>query len=267
MNRPGLLLAVCIVAVAAAALAVRAPRLDLRPMHCDEAVQAVNCGKLFDAEVRADYGNWRYDPEEFHGPTLNWLTLPALWLKGTHSFAQSSEADYRIVPVVFGAGLVLLLLLVADGLGRPAAIIAAVLTAVSPAMVFYSRYYIHEMLLVFFTFATLGCAWRYVRSGSLGWALAAGASLGLMHATKETWVLAQRPWSPACWGPLPGRDSAPRWVALAACQPVQTSRAGKLPVPPCVWCRFWPRRQSRASCRSPSIRRCSRTGKARSIPS
>ena len=190
MKRPGLLFAMCIVAIAAAALVVRMPRLNLRPMHCDEAVQAVNCGKLFDAEVRKDYGAYRYDPEEYHGPTLNWLTLPALWLGGTHSFAESSQSDYRIVPVVFGAGLVLLLLLVADGLGRPAAVIAAVLTAASPAMVFYSRYYIHEMLLVFFTFATLGCAWRYVRSGAIGWAIAAGASLGLMHATKETWVLA-----------------------------------------------------------------------------
>jgi predicted membrane-bound mannosyltransferase len=57
-------------------------------------------------------------------------------------------------------------------------------------MVYYSRYYIQETLLVFFTLATIGCAWRWFRTRSLGWAVGAGASVGLMHATKETWILA-----------------------------------------------------------------------------
>src|SRR5438876_94239 len=59
----------------------------------------------------------------------------------------------------------------------------------SPAMVFYSRYYIHEMLLVFFTFLALATAWRYWRTRKIGWALLAGAGMGLMHATKETFVI------------------------------------------------------------------------------
>jgi predicted membrane-bound mannosyltransferase len=36
-------------------------------------------------------------------------------------------------------------------LGRAETLWAALYLAISPAMVFYSRYYIHEMLLVFFT--------------------------------------------------------------------------------------------------------------------
>ena len=53
-------------------------------------------------------------------------------------------------------------------------------------MVFYSRYYIHESLLVFFTLAAIAFAWRYCQSRRLAWCLAAGAGLGLMQATKET---------------------------------------------------------------------------------
>ena len=56
-------------------------------------------------------------------------------------------------------------------------------------MVFYSRYYIHEVLLVFFTFLALAAGWRYWRSRKIGWALLAGAGVGLMHATKETFVI------------------------------------------------------------------------------
>jgi len=93
------------------------------------------------------------------------------------------------VPVLFGAGLVLLVGLMWDGLGRAAALVAALFTAISPAMVYYSRYYIQEMLLVFFTFLALAAGWRYVRSRSVWWALVAGAAVGLMHATKETWIL------------------------------------------------------------------------------
>jgi uncharacterized protein (TIGR03663 family) len=56
-------------------------------------------------------------------------------------------------------------------------------------VVFYSRYYIHEILLVFFTFLALAAGWRYWRSRGIGWALLAGAGVGLMHATKETFLI------------------------------------------------------------------------------
>ena len=179
-----LLFAVAILLLTAAALAVRLPRLDQRPMHCDEANQAKKAADLIET------GRYDYDTHDHHGPSLYWLTLPVLRLCGVSSFAAGNEADYRLMPLVFGVGLVLLLFLLADGLECGPAIIAAILTAISPAMVYYSRYYIQEPLLVFFTCATIGCGWRYFRSGAWGWAVACGASLGLMYATKETWILA-----------------------------------------------------------------------------
>lgn len=170
--------------VAAGALALRLPRLSERPLHVDEAVQAFKTGELLDSGV------YRYDANEYHGPSLYYLTLPFIWASRAKDFAATSEVTYRLVPVAFGVGLVLLLLLVGDGLGRGAALAAAVLTALSPAMVFYSRYYIQEMLLVFFTFVAIGAGWRYIRTRRLVWAILAGVGLGLMHATKETCVIA-----------------------------------------------------------------------------
>ena len=141
-----------ILAVAAGALAFRLPRLAFRPMHTDEAVNAVKCGLLF------DHGFYRYDPLEYHGPTLYYFTLPLLWLSPYPNYAETEEAVYRLVPVAFGVGLILLLLLAGDGFGWPAAVCTGALTAISPAMVFYSRYYIMEMLLVFFTFGAIAAA-------------------------------------------------------------------------------------------------------------
>jgi uncharacterized protein (TIGR03663 family) len=187
MKRPWLLV-VLILLITAAAVATRLPKLGQRPMHTDEAVHAVKCDELWET------GRYRYDLHEFHGPTLYYCTLPSLWLSGAKNFADTTEATYRIVPVVFGVGLILLLLLIGDGLGWPAAACAAVLTAISPAMMFYGRYYIQETLLVFFTFLVIVAGWRYVRSRRTGWLILAGAAVGLMHATKETCIIA--------WGAL-----------------------------------------------------------------
>ena len=62
-------------------------------------------------------------------------------------------------------------------------------STLSPAMVYYSRYYVQEMLLVFFTFSTIACAWRYAVKPRALWAVLTGLSVGLMHATKETCVI------------------------------------------------------------------------------
>jgi uncharacterized protein (TIGR03663 family) len=173
-----------LVTIAAGALALRLVQLERRPMHHDEANQAIRTRELLDR------GRYRYDPEDHHGPTLYYLSLPFIWLTAGRDFASTTETTFRLLPVLFGVGLILLLLLMADGLSRPGMVGAGVLTAISPAMVFYSRFYIQETLLVFFTFGALASGWRYVRTRRLGWALATGAFAGLMHATKETCVLA-----------------------------------------------------------------------------
>ena len=180
MNRR---LGLALVLVTLGALALRVPQLDCRPMHNDEAVNALKLQGLWEK------GAYRYDPHEYHGPVLHYATLPALWLSGAGDFAHVTEGTLRIVPVVFVALMVALLWLLADGLGRAGTLCAGVFTAISPAMVFYSRYFIHEALLVCFTLLLLAAGWRYSRSRRAGWAILAGAAAGLMYATKETFVL------------------------------------------------------------------------------
>ena len=175
---------VLILAATIVALALRLPRLAQRPMHGDEAVHAIKFGDLLED------GIYEYDPNEYHGPTLNYLTLIPARLASAEKLTEVSELTLRIVPVFFGVLLVLLLLLMVDGLGAGAAVYAAVLTAISPAMVFYSRYYIQEMLLACFTFGVIVCGYRYTRSKNVKWVLLTGMFLGLMHATKETCIIA-----------------------------------------------------------------------------
>ena len=167
-----------------AGIALRLPQLKQRPMHGDEAIHAFKFGELLEK------GSYRYDPNEYHGPTLNYLTMIAAWAGRAQKYADLGETTLRIVPVFFGVLLILLLLLMVDGLGRVGSVCAAVLTAISPAMVFYSRYYIQEMLLVCFTFGIITCGYRYTQKKKTKWALLTGIFLGLMHATKETCIIA-----------------------------------------------------------------------------
>ena len=141
--------------IAAAALGFRLERLELRPFHGDEAVQAVKAGELFDG------GLYVYNPYEFHGPSLYYFTLPILKLRGVQRFADARDSDFRLVPVLFGTGLILLLLPMRRTLGTVACLTSAALLAVSPAMVFFSRYYIQEMVLVFFAALALLSLWRF----------------------------------------------------------------------------------------------------------
>src|SRR5439155_15095180 len=113
----------------AVALGLRCPQLDRRPMHNDEAVNALKVQRLW------EQGAYAYDPDEYHGPTLPYATLPFIRASGARDFSQLSEKTLRLVPVFFGVGLILLLPLLADGLGWAAVLVAGLLTAISPAMV------------------------------------------------------------------------------------------------------------------------------------
>lgn len=208
----------CLLVVLGGALALRLPQLGLRPMHNDEGVNALKVQTLW------EQGRFRYDPDEFHGPSLYYATLPSLWLRAPARFEEISEGTLRGVTVFFGVALIGLFWFWRDALGRGAALVAATLTAVSPAMVFYSRYYIHEMLLVTFTFLALTSAWRYARSRHPVWAALTGAGLGLMYATKETFVLelaamamaAALTWAWSAWGkPAAELGSVPAAAAPA----------------------------------------------------
>jgi uncharacterized protein (TIGR03663 family) len=162
------------------ALAFRLARADLRPMHHDEANQAVKFGELLET------GDYRYDRHDHHGPTLYYLTLPAAWLRGQRTLAALDERTLRAVPALFGAGLILVFLPLARGLGRPGIAAAAVLAAVSPVMTFYSRFFIQESLFVFFSLGFLVTAGRFVEERRFRWAVCAGAFAGFAYATKET---------------------------------------------------------------------------------
>jgi uncharacterized protein (TIGR03663 family) len=163
-----------------AALWLRSRDLAARPMHADEANQAVKAGELLES------GRYAFDPHDHHGPVLYYAVLPVAWCRGQANLASLDEVTVRLVPAIAGTACVLLLGLLAAPLGRWPSLAAAAFLAVSPPAVYYSRFFIQETLLAAFTLAGFVCARQWWRTGRTRWAVAAGACAGLMQATKAS---------------------------------------------------------------------------------
>jgi uncharacterized protein (TIGR03663 family) len=160
-------------------------------MHTDEAVHAVKFGTLL------ENNDYKYDPFEYHGPTLNYFTLLPAWLSATQTFAEISELHLRIVPLAFGLLLLGGFLFLQKELGKRAVLFGVFFLAVSPAFVFFSRYYIQEMLFVCFSFYALIGLYKFLAGFKTMWAVLAGISIGLLFATKETSIITLAAFGPS----------------------------------------------------------------------
>jgi uncharacterized protein (TIGR03663 family) len=159
------------------ALVLRIYQLEARPLHSDEGVNF-----HFLEEIKRT-GVYPYSHENYHGPAYFWTSYWATRLVGM------SVPGLRAAAIVTGILLLLTLLPLRGLAGDSFVLIAALLVAVSPSMIFYSRYGIHETLFL------LGSTWFAVSLYTLlvqkqaGLIYAAFLALALMVATKETFVI------------------------------------------------------------------------------
>jgi uncharacterized protein (TIGR03663 family) len=179
------LLGLTIFAIVSLAIAAyyRLPLLDERPLHTDEAILAMKS-----AEFQSS-GHFQYDPKDFHGPGLHYVTRFWSYLANWGEPATWTEDQLRTVIVVCGLLLILSTLLLRDALGRLGAGYAMLFMAVSPMMVYYSRYFIMEVPFVLFITVSIAALWRFAQSGGKRWLVVAGFAIGMQHATKETFVI------------------------------------------------------------------------------
>jgi uncharacterized protein (TIGR03663 family) len=158
-----------------AAAFLRIYQYALKPFHHDEGVNGFFLINLVRNHV------YHYDPANYHGPTLYYFALLSTLL-----FRGMSDFAVRFVPAIFGLATVWLMLTLRRYIGTVGALVAAALVAVSPCAVFYSRYFIHESLFVFFSVAIVVAALRYYETANPLYLMLLSASAALLFATKET---------------------------------------------------------------------------------
>lgn len=176
-------------AILVVAALLRLYDLDLVPLHHDEGVNGNFLLRL------GREGHYRYDPSNYHGPTLYYFAALFPWLLrllfGVHaqnSYGLTTTA-IRAVPAIFGVATVGLVFTLRRYLGTNGTLSAASLLAISPGAVYLSRYFIHETLFVFFTLAIVVTILKYYEQGHPVYLILAGISTGLLFATKETAII------------------------------------------------------------------------------
>lgn len=167
------------VAILLIALWMRLEGLALRPMHGDEANQAFRLGELLETGVST------YDPRDFHGPALFQAAAPLMRMCGVRNFAELEVQHLRGFTVAVSMLGIAALWLLRGLVPSPALLLGALAIALSPAQVFYSRYFIHEPLLVTASLLFIYFLWKGRGRRD---AILAGLCLGVMHASKETFV-------------------------------------------------------------------------------
>jgi uncharacterized protein (TIGR03663 family) len=138
--------------IMAVATLLRVYNLTVKPLHHDEGVNGFFLTRL----VRE--GIYQYDPANYHGPSIYYVARAVTFVLGLNTFA------IRLVTVTFGIATILLALCLRRYIGSIGALTAAALIAISPGAVYLSRYFIHESLVVFFTFGLIVAVLKYYDS-------------------------------------------------------------------------------------------------------
>ena len=140
-----------------AAALLRVLYLTQKPLHHDEGVNGNFLATLFRT------GSYHYDPRNYHGPTLYYLAVIPTAINNVFHWGHGlSTVAIRLVTAAFGVGIVWLMLCLRRFLGTPASLAAAAFATVSCGFVYFSRYFIHEILFVFFSLGVI-VAWLWYR--------------------------------------------------------------------------------------------------------
>jgi len=178
----------CLAILGVAAL-LRLLFLTQKPLHHDEGVNGLFLANLFRT------GYYHYDPANYHGPTLYYIAIIPTAINSVFHWGHGlSTFGIRLVTAAFGVGVVWLMLCLRRFLGVPTALAAAAFATVSAGFVFFSRYFIHEILFVFFSLGVI-VAWLWYRdTGKPRYLMLASASAAMLFATKETWIITTAVW-------------------------------------------------------------------------
>jgi uncharacterized protein (TIGR03663 family) len=149
-------------------------QLDLKLLHHDEALHAKFCYDLLTK------GTWQYDPS-YHGPFLYYVTTGLFALIGPSDFAA------RLLPSLFGFCIIPLVWCIhrIGYISKTQALVAALFIAISPDMVYFSRFLRHDIFMLFFTMLLLVAILYYFERGQTRFALLAAVAAACALCCKE----------------------------------------------------------------------------------
>lgn len=164
------------VLIAVFVLATRFWALGEKPFHHDESMFA---HRAYHLRTTGDYA---YEPI-LHGPFLQDATALVFLVFGDSDFTA------RLIPAVSGVLILALVWGLRGGLGNLAALLAILMLAVSPTLLYYSRFCRNDVPFALAAMTFIFCMARLFEGRKLRWWLLALLSVAWMICIKETYVI------------------------------------------------------------------------------
>ena len=167
-----------------------------KPLHHDESLHA-----YFSLQLLHNLQNWsscfnpavtcyRYDPL-LHGPfqfhAIALVYQLSQWLGAPDNGVNTTTV--RIVAATLGTVIIALPYFMRDYMGKWTAILASFLLAVSPSMVYFSRFAREDIYMACFTLILVVATGRYIREHKMRWLVIGSAAFALSYATSEATFL------------------------------------------------------------------------------
>jgi uncharacterized protein (TIGR03663 family) len=159
------------------AVVLRVVDLGDRPFHHDESQDA-----YFSYTFFKDFSSYEYNPL-LHGPLRFYLTALNYLVFGDSNFTA------RLAPATMGVLAVGLPYLLRHQLGRVAAFAAAVMLAVGPTFLYFSRFAREDIYLAAITLALIVAVFRFLRRPHAVTLCLAAALVACSYATKESGIV------------------------------------------------------------------------------
>ncbi len=154
------------------ALLTRVIGLGDRAMSHDESLHTVYSYQLYDGR------GYQHQPM-MHGP-LKFILNPVMYfLFGVNDWSA------RVLVALFGAAMVGFVWLLRPWLGKRGAFLTALMYAISPALLYHSRYIRDEVILTSLLVLLAAMMFRYLQTRSLKWLVGTAVVLALAFLTME----------------------------------------------------------------------------------
>lgn len=161
------------------AIILRFWQLDLKLLHHDEAIHSWFSYQLLTKST------WAYDPS-YHGPFLYFVTA------GMFSAFGDSDLVARVLPALFGLLLIPLIYCIyrIGYINRVQTLLVSLFIAISPNMIYFSRFLRHDIFMLFFTLLLIISLFYYFERGQSRFIyIAAIATAGALCCKEEMPIL------------------------------------------------------------------------------
>ncbi|MCC6958600.1 MAG: TIGR03663 family protein [Dehalococcoidia bacterium] len=162
--------------VFAVAIGLRFFDLGTRALHHDESIHAQWSWGLLQ-------GSYRHSPI-FHGPLYYHAEALVFFVFGANDYTS------RVSAAIFGMAIVAAPLLLRKRLGQAGTLAAVAFIALSPTLVYYSRFFREDIYMALFTMLMVVAMWRYFDEGRDRWLYLLAAAFTGNVLTKEGAFLA-----------------------------------------------------------------------------